>query len=93
MTKNDTQILIWQAASIDSPDLKTIECNISENAIIKRIKFDSFSIDDVQYSKKPTFKLSSPPWPPDPIEKSETFSIPIFMEFMGMVIQFFGGEN
>jgi len=93
VTKNDTQILIWQAASIDSPDLKTIECNISENAIIKRIKFDSFSIDDVQYSKKPTFKLSSPPWPPDPIEKSETFSIPIFMEFMGMVIQFFGGEN
>lgn len=93
VTKNGSQIFIWQAASIDSPDLKTTACHISENAIIKQIQFDSFSIDDVQYSKKPTFKLSSPAWPPDPIERSETFSIPVFMEFMGMVIQLFGGEH
>lgn len=93
MDRSGSTTFCWRAPSTDSPDMKHIEFNISEDAIITHFKYDNLIIDDLRYNKKPSFHLNQPPWPQYPIEKSDTFDFSVLMEFMGAVIQFFGREN
>ena len=93
VAKNGATAFRWRAPSIDSPELKHIEYNISENAIVTHFKYHNLSIDDLRYSKEPSFQLISPQWPLYPVEKIETFDFSVLMEFMGAMIQLLGSEN
>ena len=93
VTKNGATTFRWRAPSIDSPDLIDTEYNISENAIVKHFKYGNLRIDDLRYSKEPSFQLTPPPWPQYPVAKSDTFDFSILMQFMGAVMQLLGGGN
>jgi len=87
-----TTSLNWHAASTDSPELRTMVCQLSGDSIITHFKYDNFSIEELRYSKGASFDLSLPPWPSYVIEKRESFDVQIFMELMGAAIHLLNDE-